>query len=186
MALVESVLDRTPEPLRSQAIKHRELLKFAVVGGVCWLITVVLWWIGKMTVLSTKPVTAQAVAIIIATIISYLLSREWSFRTRGGRERHHEATLFFLVAGVAVVINLLPTLASRYLLGFQVPNVSKFDQELADFIFGAVLGTVFATAFRFWALKKFVFPQQGVRARRGNVSALRPEDSVHVTTEDVA
>ena len=43
------------------------------------------------TVLETKPLTAKIIAVLVATIVSYVLNREWSFRTRGGRERHHEA-----------------------------------------------------------------------------------------------
>ena len=38
---------------------------------------------------------------IVAVIASYVLNREWSFRDRGGRERHHEALLFFAFSGSA-------------------------------------------------------------------------------------
>ncbi len=52
----------------------------------------------KLTVLEPKPVTAKIIAGIVAVIASYILNREWSFRDRGGRERHHEALLFFGVS----------------------------------------------------------------------------------------
>ena len=57
----------------------------------------------KSTVLEPRPFTAKVIAGIVATIVSYILNREWSFRTRGGRERHHEAALFFLISGIGVV-----------------------------------------------------------------------------------
>ena len=80
-----------------------------------------------------RSVTALAVATIVSTVLSYVLNREWSFRTRGGRERHHEAALFFIISGVGVAVYTAPLAISRYLFDLQVPDVSLFTQELADF-----------------------------------------------------
>jgi putative flippase GtrA len=165
MALIETVLARCPAPLRVKLIKHRELLKFAVVGGICFGVTNVVNYGLKITVLNAKPVTALAIAVIIATIVSYILNREWSFRTRGGRERHHEAALFFLISGIGVGLNSLPLAVSRYLLQLQVPHVSLLVQEVADFASGMILGTLIAMVFRLWAFKKWVFPQANARPR---------------------
>ncbi|MBK1788848.1 GtrA family protein [Prauserella cavernicola] len=168
MAVVESVLARVPEPLRSVLIKHRELLKFAVVGGTTFLVDNGVWYLLKLTVLDTKPTTAKAIAIIVATIVSYVLNREWSFRTRGGRERSHEAALFFLISGVAVGVNLIPLLASRYVFDLERPHVSLFVQESADFIAGSVIGMLLAMMFRWWGLRKWVFPDELGRRHRGD------------------
>jgi putative flippase GtrA len=99
------VVSRFPEPIRSIALKHRELVKFALVGGTCFVIDTVLFFGIKTVVLPNNPVTAKIIATLVATIVSYVLNREWSFRTRGGRERHHEAALFFLVNGIGIVLN---------------------------------------------------------------------------------
>jgi putative flippase GtrA len=165
MALIETALARVPAPLRAVLIKHRELLKFAVVGGICFVVTIVVNYALKITILNAKPVTALAVAVVIATIVSYILNREWSFRTRGGRERRHEAALFFLISGIGVGLNSLPLAVSRYLLHLQVPHVSLFMQEASDFFFGMILGTAIAMVFRLWAFKKWVFPQADARPR---------------------
>jgi putative flippase GtrA len=165
MALIETALNRVPEPLRSVLFRHRELLKFAVVGGICFVVTNAVNYALKLTVLNEKPVTALAIAVIVATIVSYVLNREWSFRTRGGRERHHEAALFFLFSGIGVALNSAPLGVSRYLLHLEVPRVSLFVQETADFVSGMILGTLLAMAFRLWAFKKWVFPQAGARPR---------------------
>jgi putative flippase GtrA len=168
------VFERVPAPLRALIVKHRELVRFAVVGGTTFVITNVVWYGLKLTVLDTKPITAQAIAIVIATIVSYIMSREWSFQTRGGRERQHEAALFFLVSAIGVGINLLPTMVSRYVFGLQVPTVSMPVQELSDFFFGSIIGTLLAMVFRWWAFKKWVFPDAGVRPERsGRVARLR-------------
>jgi putative flippase GtrA len=166
VAVVETVLTHVPEPLRSVLIRHRELLKFGVVGGTAFLVDNGVWYLLKLTVLEPKPTTAKAIAILVATIVSYILNREWSFRTRGGRERHHEATLFFLISGFAIVINLIPLLISRYVLQLEVPHVSRFIQEFADFTSGSIIGMLLAMAFRFWAFKRWVFPDELGHRRR--------------------
>lgn len=160
MTVIESVLARVPEPLHSLLLRHRELLKFGVVGGTAFLVDNGVWYLLKLTVLTEKPTTAKAIAIIVATIWSYILNREWSFRTRGGRERAHEATLFFLVSGVGLMLNLIPLYISRYVLHLEVPHVSRFVQEIADFTSGSLLGMLLAMGFRFWAFRKWVFPDE--------------------------
>jgi putative flippase GtrA len=167
VTVVDSVLARVPEPLRAVLIKHRELLKFAVVGGTTFVIDNGIWYLLKLTVLEDKPVTAKIIAIIIATIVSYVLNREWSFRTRGGRERHHEAALFFLISGIGVALNSAPLYISRYWLQLEEPHVSRFVQEIADFASGSIIGMLLAMFFRFWAFKRWVFPAE-LGSRRGS------------------
>jgi putative flippase GtrA len=90
-------------------------------------------------------------------------NREWSFRTRGGRERHHEAALFFLISGIGVVVYTAPLAISRYVFDLQEPAVSLLTQEIADFVSGQILGVLAGMAFRWWAFRRYVFPDQGVR-----------------------
>lgn len=157
-----------PDRVRLRFLKHREVLKFLIVGGTCFVITIVINYVLKFTVLSNKPVTALTVATIIATVVSYVLNREWSFRTRGGRERHHEAALFFAISGLAVVINSAPMYIARYLFNLREPHVSVLVQEVSDFVFGIVVGALVAMVFRLWAFKKWVFPQQNARPGRSS------------------
>ena len=163
VSLVDAVLIRIPQPYRDIAVRHRELVKFALAGGITYLVDITLFTVLKTTVLEPKPVTAKAVAVLVATTLSYVLNREWSFRTRGGRERRHEATLFFIVCGIGLVINTVPLWLSRYVLDLQVPQVSLLTQEAADFISANVIGTLLAMAFRWWAFRRYVFPDQNVR-----------------------
>ena len=160
---VRRALSHLPEPVRFLLNKHRELIRFAVVGGTTFLIDNGVWYALKLTVLEQKVVTAKAIAVLVAVIASYVLSREWSFHTRGGRERHHEAALFFLVSGISVGLNLLPLYISRHLFGLQEPMVSLVTEELADFVSGSIIGMLIATAFKYWAMRKWVFPQADAR-----------------------
>jgi putative flippase GtrA len=146
--------------------RHHEAAKFLVVGGACFVATTAVNYGLKLTVLPDKPVTALVLATIVSTVLSYVLNREWSFSTRGGRQRHHEAALFFAVSAVGIVLNSLPLAASRYVFLFRVPDVSRPVQELADFVSGIVIGTLIAMCFRLWAFKRFVFPETQARPRR--------------------
>ncbi|MBB5957457.1 putative flippase GtrA [Saccharothrix tamanrassetensis] len=175
MSIVRKVLALLPGPLRDLVLRHRELLKFLIVGGTCFLVTAGVNYALKFTVLRPNPVTALIIATIVATIVSYALNREWSFHTRGGRERHHEAALFFLISGVGVALNSLPLIVSRYVLGLRQPAVSLLVQEVADFLGGMVLGTLIATVFRWWAFRRWVFPLRDDAPDAGGPS-LRPSD----------
>jgi putative flippase GtrA len=176
VSVVENVVLRLPEPLRSLALKHRELLKFAVVGGICFVIDTAIFFGLKTLVLTDHPVTAKIVATLVATIVSYVLNREWSFKTRGGRARRHEAALFFLVNGIGIALNSLPLWVSRYLLHLQEPHVSRIAEELSDFLSAQVIGTLIAMVFRWWGYKKWVFPEADFRPRRVTRSYDRSDD----------
>jgi putative flippase GtrA len=160
------VVSRFPEPIRSIALKHRELVKFALVGGTCFVIDTVLFFGIKTIILPNNPVTAKIIATLVATIVSYVLNREWSFRTRGGRERHHEAALFFLVNGIGIVLNSAPLYISRYLFHLQEPHVTRLTEEISDFLSAQIIGTLIAMAFRWYGYKKWVFPEQNARGPR--------------------
>ncbi|MFD4674202.1 GtrA family protein [Lentzea sp. NPDC058450] len=166
MPVVRRAMSRLPEPLQFLLHKHRELIRFALVGGTTFLIDNGVWYALKLTVLTDKVVTAKVIGVLVAIIASYVLSREWSFHTRGGRERHHEAALFFLVSGLGVGINILPLWLSRHLFGFQAPFVSVLTEEVADFVSGSIIGMLLATGFKFWAMRRWVFPDAGARPDR--------------------
>ncbi|MEV6714083.1 GtrA family protein [Lentzea sp. NPDC051208] len=159
-------MSRLPEPVQFLMHKHREVIRFALVGGTTFLIDNGVWYALKLTVLTDKVVTAKVIGVLVAIIASYVLSREWSFHTRGGRERHHEAALFFLVSGIGVAINIAPLWLSRHLFGLQAPFVSVMTEEIADFVSGSILGMLLATGFKFWAMRRWVFPDAGARPDR--------------------
>lgn len=144
---------------RDLALGHWELLKFGVVGAVTFVIDTAIFYGLKLTVLEPKPVTAKVIAVLVATIVSYVLNREWSFRARGGREAHHEAALYFLFSGIGVAVYSAPLWVSRYVLLMHTPYTSRFVEELADFTAGQVVGLLLGMAFRWWAFRKWVFPR---------------------------
>jgi putative flippase GtrA len=153
-SLSQRVLARVPERCRPFLLQHRKLVKFLVVGGTCFLLTLVINYALKLTVLQSKPVAAQTIGIVAATVVSYVLNRQWSFRAAG---RQREAILFFVVSGLALGVNDLPLVFSRYVLQLREPMVSHLTQEVADFLSGMIIGTLLAMVFRYWLMNRYVF-----------------------------
>lgn len=158
MSFADATIDRLPRPFRPFAERHHELIKFAIVGATTFIIDSAIFYTLKLTILEPKPVTAKVIAGIVAVIASYILNREWSFRDRGGRERHHEALLFFAFSGVGVVLSMAPLWFSSYVLGLRVPEVSLTVENVADFVSAYIIGNLLQMAFRFWAMRRWVFP----------------------------
>lgn len=160
VSFADATIARLPRPIRPFAEQHHELIKFAIVGATTFIIDSVIFYTLKLTILEPKPVTAKVISGIVAVIASYILNREWSFRDRGGRERHHEALLFFGVSGVGVMLSMAPLWVSSYVLGLRVPNVSLTMENIADFVSAYLIGNLLQMAFRFWALRRWVFPDE--------------------------
>lgn len=160
VSVVDDALSRVPIPLRELILRHRELVKFAIVGGTTFVIDSGIFYTLKLTILSEKPVTAKIIAGVIAVICSYVLNREWSFRNRGGRERAHEAFLFFFISGIGVVLSFIPLWISSYIFNLRVPEVSLTVENIADFISAYIIGNLLQMFFRFYCFKRFVFPDE--------------------------
>src|SRR6201996_2483698 len=160
VSFADATIARLPGPIRPYAERHHELIKFAIVGATTFVIDSAIFYTLKLTILEPKPVTAKVIAGIIAVIASYVLNREWSFRDRGGRERNHEALLFFAFSGVGVLLSMLPLWFSSYGLNLRVPEVSLTVENIADFISAYLIGNLLQMVFRFWVFRRWVFPDE--------------------------
>lgn len=160
MSFTDATIARLPRVIRPYAERHHELIKFAIVGATTFVIDSVIFFTLKLTILEPKPVTAKIIAGVVAVIASYILNREWSFRDRGGRERHHEALLFFGVSGVGVLLSMAPLWVSSYVFEFRVPMVTLTVENIADFVSAYIIGNLLQMAFRFWAFRRWVFPDE--------------------------
>lgn len=163
--LVDTVIARIPEPLRGMAMRHRELIKFAIVGGTTFVFDLAIFYLLKLTVMEERPVSAKIIAGVAAMLLSYLLNRNWSFRSRGGLKVSFEAVLFFVVSGIGVVLSFIPLWISSYMLDLRTPNVSLATENIADFVSAYIIGNLAQMAFRFWALRRWVFPYENARLR---------------------
>lgn len=186
MSFADATIKRLPRPIRPYAEQHHELIKFAIVGGTTFIIDSAIFFTLKLTILEPKPVTAKIIAGIVAVIASYILNREWSFRDRGGRERHHEAVLFFGFSAVGVMLSMAPLYFSSYVLGLRVPEVSLTIENIADFVSAYILGNLLQMAFRFWAFRRWVFPDEFGRNPDKALESTLTSGGIAEAMEDVA
>ncbi|SEM17865.1 Putative flippase GtrA (transmembrane translocase of bactoprenol-linked glucose) [Rhodococcus maanshanensis] len=151
-----------PQPMRDVVLRHHELIKFAIVGGTTMVFDLAIFYSLSLTILEQKPVVAKIISGVMATILSYILNREWSFKNRGGRERHHEALLFFTISGIGVVISAAPLFIANNIFDIRA-SASLTTLVIVDFVLNYIIGNVLQMIFRFWALRRFAFPEENAR-----------------------
>jgi len=185
VSFTDATIARLPRPIRPYFERHHELIKFAIVGATTFVIDSAVFFTLKLTVLEPKPVTAKIIAGVVAVIASYILNREWSFRDRGGRERHHEALMFFAFSAVGVLLSMAPLWFSSYVLMLRVPEVSLTVENIADFVAAYIIGNLLQMAFRFWAFRRFVFPDEFGRNPDKAIESMLTDGGLAEVMEDV-
>jgi putative flippase GtrA len=143
-----------------------ELAKFGVVGLIGSVID-----LGGAYYLNAHegvgPMTAKAISIAVATCVTYLGSRFWTFRHRVNQALLREGLLFIALNVVGLVIAEATIAATTYGLGLH----GKLAYNAAS-----VIGTGLGTIFRYFAYKKWVFlagaPGAAVAAGEAAVSGI--------------
>jgi putative flippase GtrA len=128
----------------------REMVGFGavgLVGVICDIATFNL----VIGVLHAPKVAGSLAGTGLGTLIAYLGNRFWVFRHRDRRQSAAEITLFLLVSIIGMLITAACVAVNDYVLG----NKSLLAANVAQFIVGQGLGT----AFRFWAMHLWVFPE---------------------------
>jgi putative flippase GtrA len=124
-----------------------ELLRFAVVGGIGSIID-----LGGSAVLHDDyhlgPLVAKAVAVTIASVVTYLGSKFWTFKHRESGSGHREVVLFIGLNVIGLIIAEVVIALTTYGLGLH----GKLPYNAASLV-----GTGLATLFRFYSYRKWVF-----------------------------
>ena len=124
-----------------------ELAKFGVVGLVGSVID-----LGGAAylhgALGVGPMVSKGLAIIAATVVTYLGSRFWTFRHRVNQALLREGTLFVLLNVVGLLIAEMVIGLTTY--GFGYKSALAYNAA-------SVVGTGLGTIFRYFAYKKWVF-----------------------------
>jgi putative flippase GtrA len=124
-----------------------ELLKFCVVGGLGAVID-----LGGAAVLHGKfhveGLEAKAISTIIATVLTYLGSRFWTFKHRENQALGREVVTF-------VVLNVIGLLIAEAVIAIVTYGLGLHSQ--LEYNGASVVGTGLATIFRYFAYRQWVF-----------------------------
>jgi putative flippase GtrA len=131
----------------------RELGKFGVVGAICYVIDITIF-----NVAEGKLGWAWFPSLLVSTVISataaFIGNRNWTWRHASRTALHREYGLFFAFNLVGLAISSGMLLLSHDVLGSIWPVLQT---RLADNLSGKVIGVGFASMFRFWAYRRYVF-----------------------------
>ena len=134
--------------LRFQELVH-EIAKFGVVGAVGFVVQ-----LGLQNLMypghGIGALTAVVIATTIATAVTFLGNRYWAFKNRKGNGLAHEGALFVFFNVVGLVIQ-----AAAVAIGVKwLHHDDRLSYNVAT-----IIGVVFATLFRLFCYRKFVFHQ---------------------------
>ena len=131
-----------------------ELMKFGTVGGIAYIVNIVLFNLlvhFPFSPLDDRPVTGSLIAGTVSILLAYFGNRFWTWKERPLRAMSREITLFFIINGIGIGIASGVLYISRYVLGFE----SAFADNIAANVIGVGIGTIF----RFLSYRVWVFPK---------------------------
>lgn len=131
---------------RFQVVIH-EIGKFGIVG-ICS--TIITFLIQNALYGHVGPTTSVILANAIATCFAYMGNRYWAFRHRKNPNMGRETLLF-------VVFNVAGTLIQTAFVDFNHYALGNHDR--ISYNIATVVGIIFATLFRLFCYRKFVFNQ---------------------------
>ncbi|MCQ1947802.1 MULTISPECIES: GtrA family protein [unclassified Arthrobacter] len=127
----------------------REVAKFGTVGAVAFVVDNGLTLYLMHGPMSGSEVKARFVGAVVATMVSWVANRYWTFRRRRRVDNvGRELGLFVLINGVGIVISTGFTWVARYPMGIEDKNM---------LFLAGVLGIAVATVLRFFAYRFWVF-----------------------------
>jgi len=129
-----------------------EFGKFGVVGAICFAIDIAVF--NAIYLATDEPFSAKTVATVIAASAAFAGNRFWTWRHRDRRGLRREYALYFFFNLVGLVISLI-CIGINDWLGTLWPSI--FDTAIATNIAANIVGVAFASLFRFWAYRRYVF-----------------------------
>jgi putative flippase GtrA len=148
--------------------------KFLVVGGAGAVVT-----IGGASALQViGEYKAVTISTIVATIVTFLGNRHWTFRHREGQGAAHETIMFFILNGIGLLI--------YYVVIWLIKDVAGMTGSLW-YLAELMVGTGLGTLFRFWSYRKWIWtlpdPKPGDPAReRGGIDGGPAHESLSPVT----
>ena len=135
-----------------------EIGRFMVSGGLSTLTSFAIFnflahglYLTSDPWLEPQPIAAFVIANLGGMLVSYRLSRHWTFRHRPPVHPDGGRTAFFVINLVTMPLAIACLWLSRHVLGLTDP--------FSDNIAGNVVGQLIGQAARFYLFRKYVFRQ---------------------------
>ncbi|WP_245741656.1 GtrA family protein [Herbiconiux ginsengi] len=127
---------------------------FLVVGGVAFLVDAVVYNVLVFAPgpLFEYPIVAKIIAIAVASVVTYVGNRIWTYRDRRTKATVRQFLIFSALNVAAILLQLGCLGFSRYVLGLSDP--------VSDNISGTLIGQAVATVFRYVTYGRWVFPDR--------------------------
>jgi putative flippase GtrA len=135
----------------------RQLTKFALVGGVGFVVDVVSYNLLRLTpAFGGSPIKAAVISTTLAIAANWIGNRYWTFGPHRSSRGALEAIEFLAVSLLGMLVALGCLAVSHYVLGFRT--------VLADNISKQVVGLLLGSAIRFLLYRHWVYhPARGHR-----------------------
>jgi putative flippase GtrA len=129
--------------------------KFLVVGGIGTVVT-----FGVANALhGIGHYKAITVATIVATVVTYLGNRYWTFKHRESKGTTRDSVMFFVLNGVGLLI-YYGCIGLVQVTGLD-SGTGKTSKDLFWYNVALVVGTGLGTLFRFWSYRRWVWTLPG-------------------------
>ncbi len=144
--------------------RFRQLIHEGAKFGIVGLTGVVVVIVGADLLhysLDLGKFTSLTAATVLATVVTFLGNRYWSFKNRQGAGAGNESVTFFVLNGVGLLIQYACLWLITDLIGLQ----GRLWYNVAN-----LLGIGLGTLFRFWSYRKWIWVPPEValaRLRRG-------------------
>jgi putative flippase GtrA len=133
-----------------------EIGRFMVTGGLSTLTSFLVFnflahglYLTSDPWLASQPLLALVLANLVGMVVSYRLSRYWTFQHRPPVHADGGRTAFFLINLATLPIAVATLWFSRHVLGLTDP--------LSDNLAGNVIGALLGQAVRFYLFRTYVF-----------------------------
>ena len=147
LIIATGVAEQAPRTRRAKFLG--QLVSFGAIGGIAFLVDLLVYNGLRMTLLQDSPIWSKVVSVAVATLVAWLGNRYLTFRRERSPHAIREGVLFAFVNVLGLLIAAGCLFVSHYLLGF--------TSQLADNISGNGVGLVLGMIFRFAAYRWLVF-----------------------------
>ena len=139
------------KPIRDHYARFKvlihEVAKFGVVGGLAFVLTVVLFNAFHSGA-GMDAILATTLANAVATVFAFVGNKFWAFRHRKGSQLRRETLLFFFFNGIGILITDGVVAAVQHGLG----RTDNLSLNVAN-----IVGVGLATLFRLYCYRRWVF-----------------------------